>query len=147
MFNGLTKLNIVDVRENICEINQNFEGNIRIIELKNELESKCRNPIDTLKESIINIESSNAELHTKLLNANKKVIEAENKLKNFSDKKNNQTIIELIRERDAALKELLDAKEKHLRNQNQTEELKDKLSKCNSNPDDSQCPHEETVQR
>ena len=86
MFNGLTKFNVVDVRENICEINQHFEGNSRIIELKNELESKCRNPIDSLKESIINIETSNAELHKKLLNANKKVIEAENKLKKLNDK-------------------------------------------------------------
>ena len=33
LFNGLTKLNVVDVREIICEINQHFEGNTRIIVL------------------------------------------------------------------------------------------------------------------
>ena len=50
LFNGLTKLNVVDVKKNICEINQFFQGNTRIIELKNELKNKCKSPIDALKE-------------------------------------------------------------------------------------------------
>ena len=43
--------------------------------------------------------------------------------------KNYQTIIELIRERDAAFKELLDAKEKQRQHENK--EIKEQLSKSN----------------
>ena len=40
LFNGLTKLNIVDLRMNICEVNQKSQGNNKINELEKEFEKQ-----------------------------------------------------------------------------------------------------------
>ena len=123
VFDQLKKLNKVYLRSNIC-VNKDFSD---INQLKEDIKLECNNPNDLI-EIITNLQQENKESNAQ--QEHKEALTVAEELQ----QKNNQTIIELIRERDAALKELLDAKEKQHLAQTTCEsldiELNKKLSFC-----------------